>query len=81
MSIFVKDPSTSQAVRELAKLRGVSLTEAIRDAVQKALVEQQRLKSENFLEAVRRLQAEVAKYPDTGLKADKAFYDDLSGDI
>lgn len=81
MSIFVKDPSTSQAVRELARLRGVSLTEAVRDAVQKALAEQQRLKSEDFLETVRRLQAEVAKYPSTGLKADKAFYDDLSGDI
>lgn len=81
MSIFVKDPSTSQAVRDLAKLRGVSLTEAIRDAVQKALAEQHRQKKEDFLETMRRLQAEVAKYPDTGLKAGKAFFDELSGDI
>lgn len=31
-------------------------------------------------ERIRGLQAEVARYPETGLKADKAFFDELSGD-
>ena len=37
MGIFIKDPETDKAVRKLAKLRGTTLTEAIRYAVMKDL--------------------------------------------
>ena len=84
MSIYIKDPATDKAVRELARLRCVSLTEAIREAVEKALSQEaeiQTLDNKDFRMAeIRRLQAEVAKWPKTGLKADKAFYDWLSGE-
>ena len=70
MSIYVKDPATSQAVRKLAKLRGVTLTEAIRLAVD----EQERWEKLN--ELVKR----DSSRPDTGFKADKAFYDSLYED-
>ena len=37
MTFYVKDPATDKAVRKLAKLKGVTLTEAIRNAVEKDL--------------------------------------------
>ena len=84
MSIYIKDPAADRAVRKLAKLRGVTLTEAIREAVERALAEEtaNRMpdKKEFRMDKLRELQAEVAKWPDTGLKADKAFYDWLSGE-
>ena len=84
MSIYIKDPATDKAVRELARLRGVSLTEAIRDLAEKALVEESAKHNEKTgkfrLQKLRELQDELAKYPPTGLKADKAFYDWLSGE-
>jgi antitoxin VapB len=81
MSIYVKDPATDRAVRRLAKLRGVTLTEAIRMATEEALARSMPRKKDNFLAKVRELQDELAKYPRTGLKADKDFFDDLSGGL
>ena len=79
MSIYIKDPATDKAVRELAKLRGLSLTEAIREAVERAIGAEKAQQKDEFLSKIRELQAEVARWPDTGLKADKAFFDSLSG--
>ena len=42
MSFYVKDPATDKAVRKLAKLKGKTLTEAIRDAVEKELQAQEK---------------------------------------
>lgn len=84
MTIYIKDPATDKAVRELARLRGLSLTEAIREAVENALAHeaaQQKPETREFrMDKLRKLQAELANYPRTGLKADKAFYDWLSGE-
>jgi antitoxin VapB len=80
MSIYIKDPETDKAVRQLAKLKGVTLTEAIRMATEEALARSKPNKKDKFLAKVHELQAELAKYPRTGLKADKAFYDWLSGE-
>lgn len=79
MSIYIKDPATDKAVRTLAKLHGVSLTEAIREAVEEKLAND-RAKGLDRLAKLRELQAKVAQWPETGLKADKAFYDWLSGE-
>ena len=81
MTFYVKDPATDKAVRKLAKLRGKTLTETIREAVEKALDEQKREKRLTFLERIKPIQERIAKYPNTGLEADKVFYDELSGDI
>jgi antitoxin VapB len=77
MTIYVKDPKTDKAVRKLAKLKGTTLTEAIRGAVEAEL---EREKDEENEAAVDRLIAKVAAWPKTGLKADKAFYDSLNDD-
>ena len=70
MTIYVKDPATSSAVRELAQLRGVSLTEAVRHAVESALRAERRKTLPQRLDAIAR----------SGKEADKAFYDSLSGE-
>ncbi len=81
MTFYVKDPATDKAVRKLAKLKGKTLTETIREAVEMALAELKREKSATFLERIKPIQDRLAEYPPTGLKADKAFFDELSGDI
>jgi antitoxin VapB len=77
MTFYVKDPATDKAVRKLAKLKGITLTEAIRSAVEAEL---EREKSEVNEKAIDAIIAKVASWPDTGLKADKAFYDSLYED-
>jgi antitoxin VapB len=80
MSIYIKDPETDKAVRQLAKLKGVSLTEAIRVATERALVEERAQQNEDFLSKMHELQEELASYPPSGNKVDKAFFDWLSGE-
>jgi antitoxin VapB len=77
MSFYIKDAATDEAVRRLAELRGVSLTEAIREAVEKALRDERRKTLPDRLDAIAR---DLQEYPRTGLEADKEFYDRLSGD-
>jgi antitoxin VapB len=79
MAFHIRDPEADRAVRELAARKGVSLTDAVKQAVQNEL--RQMDQNVPFLERIRDLQQRVAAYPKTGLKADKAFYDELSGDM
>lgn len=77
MAFHVRDPKTDQLVRRLAQRKGVGLTEAIREAVQNELQrEEQKL---SLWERTADIRARIASYPDTGLKADKPFFDDLWG--
>lgn len=77
MAFCIKDKATDEAVRRLAKLKNTSLTEAIREAV---VHEYDRAKKETPLqEKLSKIFEEYRKYPKTGLEADKAFFDDLSG--
>lgn len=77
MGIFIRDPATDKAVRKLAKRRGITLTEAIRNAVLKDLAEDSAADEDKEL---LRLQEKFASTPPTGLAADKAFYDSLYED-
>lgn len=79
MPFHVRDEETDTLVRELARKEGVGLTEAIKIAVTNEL----RRKEDDVarrMAAIRILQEKVAGFPDTGLAADKAFYDSLSGE-
>jgi len=79
MTLIIKDPATDARVRELAKLEGKSLTETVRDAVEERLKAKAReIPLAEQLEAFGRDFA--AKYPPTGFKADKAFFDWLAGE-
>ncbi|MGQ0486127.1 MAG: type II toxin-antitoxin system VapB family antitoxin [Hyphomicrobiales bacterium] len=77
MTFYVKDPATDKAVRKLAKLKNTTLTEAIRRAVETELLKERRKTLPRRLDAIAQ---RLRKYPRTGLDADKAFFDDLSGD-
>lgn len=79
MAFHIRDPRTDKAVRQLAARKGVSMTEAVREAVENELAKLEEDKRP-MLERIRDIQERVAAYPKTGLKADKAFYDWLSGD-
>jgi antitoxin VapB len=77
MAFHVRDPETDSLVRKLARQEGVGLTEAIKRAVRAKLEDKQALPLRDRL---RKIADEIAKYPDTGLKADKAFFDDILGE-
>jgi antitoxin VapB len=78
MAIHIRDSRADRLVRELARKRGIGLTEAIAQAVAAELAREESKLS--LAERLKPLQDEVASRPDTGLKADKAFFDWLSGE-
>lgn len=79
MAFHVRDKETDTLVRELARKRGVGLTEAVRQAVRSELGRKADEVARK-LAAMKAISDEVASWPRTGFKADKAFFDDLSGD-
>ena len=76
MAFHVRDSETDTLVRELARRRGVGLTEAVKLAVGAELA---RHDVDGRLAKVREIQDRIAARGRTGLVADKAFFDDLSG--
>lgn len=78
MTFYIKDPATDKAVRRLAKLRGKTLTDTIREAVENELRKERRGTLPQRLDAIAQ---RLSKFPRSGLEADKAFFDELSGDI
>ena len=76
MAFHVRDPKTDAVVRELAKRKGVGITEAILEAAQRELEREE--KKLSLWDRTADLRAEVASWPKTGLEADKAFFDSLS---
>lgn len=80
MPFHIRDDETDIAVRDLAARKGISLTEAVRLAVESEL---HRLDEANrpLAERVAAIQERALSHSPTGLAADKAFYDELSGDL
>lgn len=78
MAFHVRDPETDTLVRELARRRGVGITDAVKLAVAAELQREGRAPSQ--LERIRAIQARIAQRGRTGLVADKAFFDALSGE-
>jgi antitoxin VapB len=79
MAFHITDRATDQAVRRLAKIKGTTLTAAIREAVEQ---EYKRTRERiPLIERLKPLQDEFAALVmPGGLPADKAFFDALSGD-
>ncbi len=79
MTLSIRDAATDRLVRALAKRKGVGLTEAVRLAVGAEL---SRLDDEQPLrERVAAIRRGVVARGRTGERADKAFFDDLSGNL
>jgi antitoxin VapB len=79
MPLYIKDDATAALVAELAKHRGITKQDAVRQAVQSEL---DRIKETMPLrERLKAFWREHPLPPSTGEKADKAFFDVLSGDL
>ena len=77
MAFHIRDPRTDATVRKLAARRGIGITEAVREAAEEALERDQSKLS--LWERTADLRAEIASWPRTGKKADKAFFDEMWG--
>jgi antitoxin VapB len=77
MAFHVRDPKTDSLVRKLAARKGIGITDAVREAVEHELEREEGKLS--LWERTADIRARIAAYPDTGRKADKAFFDDLWG--
>jgi antitoxin VapB len=79
MPLYIKDDSVAALVDQLAKARGLTKQDAVRQAVQAELDRLKRsVPAQEWLEAFWRAHPLP---PPTGLLADKAFFDELSGDL
>ena len=78
MSLDIHDPETERLVQTLAERRGLTSDEAIKLAVGNEL--RRADETQNLWERIRPIQDRALSRPATGLEADKAFYDSLSGD-
>ena len=77
MPLNIRSEDVNRLAEELAARKRISKTDAVRLALQGEL---RRVDEAIPLrERVRPLQDRVLSRPATGLEADKAFYDDLSG--
>jgi antitoxin VapB len=79
MPLYIKDDETAALVARLAELRGLSKQGAVKLAVQAAL--DQATRQGSVEDRLRKLWAENPLPPRTGKRANKTFFDDLSGDL
>lgn len=84
MAFHVRDPKTDALVRELARQRGIGITEAIREVVEEALATSdndaaRRRRAGELRKRLQPLFDEIGAMPKTGFVADKRFYDELWG--
>jgi antitoxin VapB len=77
MPLNIRNEEVNQLAEKLAARKRLNKTEAVKLALENEL---RRLEEALPLrERLRPLQDRVLARPETGLEADKAFYDDLSG--
>lgn len=78
MPLYIKDDATAELVAQLARKRGVSKQDAVRQAVQAEL--DRMAQAIPLRERIAAWRKEHPMPPPTGQKADKAFFDDLAGE-
>jgi antitoxin VapB len=79
MPLNIRDEAVNQMAAKLAAHTGVTKTEAVKRALEREL----RMfdKTVPLKERIRPIQERIAARPPTGLEANKAFFDELSGEI
>jgi len=78
MAYSIKDPETDRIIRALAKLKRKPIVDSIREACEAELARERG--KIPLWERLQPLVERIARAPKTGLKADKAFFDELWGD-
>jgi antitoxin VapB len=76
MPLNIRSEEVNRLAEELASRARVSKTEAVRLALTNELKRREESLAD-FLARIKPIQDRIASYPDTGLKADKVFYDSL----
>ena len=77
MDLQIADAATAERIRKLAKLKQKTLVEVVREAVEHEYARER--DKDDFMRGIREIQEQFAQLGEpTGLKADKAFYDELS---
>ena len=76
MGLNIRSEEVNRLAEALAKRRNVTKTEAVRLALVRDLESVKDTLSRQ--EKIRVIQDRIASYPNTGLEADKAFYDSLN---
>jgi antitoxin VapB len=79
MPFHVRDAEADALLRQYAQDNRVGITDAIKLAVRRAREADNKARDEK-LARMRAISDRIAALPDTGLKADKTFFDELSGD-
>ena len=72
MPLHIKDQAATDAVRRLARVRKLTLTDAVRIACQEALERDDRARP--IADRLAEIHARVRSAPRTGRRADKAFF-------
>lgn len=84
MVIHVKDVETDRLVRQLARMRGMGITEAIREAAREAIASDNlRVRDEGRLPLHQQLQPvlqRLDRLPRATVETDKAYFDELWGE-
>jgi antitoxin VapB len=79
MPLNIRDETVNKLATRLAARKHVTKTDAVRMALENEL---RRLDEARPLrDRLRLLQERVSARPETGLEADKAFYDELNGNV
>ncbi len=80
-SLYIKDPETAAAVARVARRLGTSKTQVVRDAIRRVEDDLDKAtRRQDLREWMREYREKHPLPPPTGLKADRAFYDWLSGE-
>lgn len=84
-SLYIKDSETAELAAELAAIRGVTKTVAVRDALKEArqafAPAPTKRTPEEAIAWLDQYRREHPLPPPTGLKADKAFFDEMWEDL
>jgi antitoxin VapB len=78
MALNIRDPEVDELATRLAKDRGVTKTQAVKEALLGEL--QRREPKAPRWERLQPIVDRIAARPDTGVVIDKAFFDDLAGE-
>ncbi len=78
MPLNIRNEQVNQLAEKLAAQKRVNKTEAVKIALENEL--RRASEAVPLWERLKPLRERIAVYPDSGLVADKAFFDDLSGE-
>jgi antitoxin VapB len=79
MPLNIRDDEVDRLAAQLAALNRTTKTQAVKDALRRELARVREKKP--LWERVRPIGDEIASYPDRGVVIDKAFFDELNGEI